>query len=143
MPYPYQAYPGQVYPGQIYSGQAYPNAQIAPAHSYSAAQPQAFVCRPVASKEEVLAFPADFMGTPQFFPDLGHGVVYMKRFNTQTGAADTLEFKAEKSQEEAMVAFASIQDLADLRDALDSLRTEVEKLKKPQKVVKKNDVSDE
>lgn len=141
MPYPYQAYPGQ-----IYSGQAYPNVQVAqpiPAHSYSAAQPQAFVCRPVASKEEVLAFPADFMGTPQFFPDLGHGVVYMKRFNTQTGAADTLEFKVEKPQENDAIAFASVQDLADLRDALDNLRTEVEKLKKPQKVVKKNDASDE
>ena len=47
-----------------------------------------FFCRPVASKEEALGVPVDFMGSPMFFPDLAHNVIYMKRFNTTTGAAD-------------------------------------------------------
>ena len=45
-----------------------------------------FFCRPVASKEEALGVPVDFMGAPMFFPDLAHSVVYMKRFNTNSGS---------------------------------------------------------
>ena len=41
-----------------------------------------FFCRPVASREEALGVPVDFMGAPMFFPDLAHNVVYMKRIPT-------------------------------------------------------------
>lgn len=39
----------------------------------------AFFCRPVASREEALGVPVDFMGAPMFFPDLAHNVIYMCR----------------------------------------------------------------
>lgn len=45
-----------------------------------------FFCRPVASREEALGVPVDFMGAPMFFPDLAHNVIYMKRFNSNTRA---------------------------------------------------------
>ena len=105
------------------------------------AQPN-FFCRPVASKEEALGVPVDFMGQPMFFPDLAHNVVYMKRFNTNTGAADLFEFHGQqiKEQNAPAEAFAPLEDFMDLKDALDQLRVEVDKLKKPaNRTVKKND----
>lgn len=101
-----------------------------------------FYCRPVASREEALAVPVDFMGSPMFFPDLAHNVVYMKRFNTNTGAADLFEFHGQqvKEQNTPAEAFAPLEDFMDLKDALDQLRVEVDKLKKPvNRTVKKND----
>lgn len=83
------------------------------------------------------------MGSPQFFPDIAHGVIYMKRLNSQTGSADIFEFKTEHQQEAPQIAFAPMQDLMDLRDAVENLKGEVDKLKKPQRMVKKNDASDE
>lgn len=138
--YPYVGYqtPGYQPPGYQTPGYQTPfNSPTIPS------QAQNFVCRPVASREEVLSFPADFMGSPQFFPDIAHGVIYMKRLNSQTGSADIFEFKTERQQEAPQIAFAPMQDLMDLRDAVENLKGEVDKLKKPQRMVKKNDASDE
>lgn len=35
-----------------------------------------------------------------FFPDLAHNVIYMKRFNTNTGAADVFEFHSQQQARE-------------------------------------------
>lgn len=106
-----------------------------------------FFCRPVASREEALGVPVDFMGSPMFFPDLAHGVIYLKKFNPNTGSADMLEFRTSAPQEqrpsEQQATFAPLNDLLQLKDDLDNLKTEVERLKKPAgKVVRKNE-SDE
>lgn len=106
-----------------------------------------FFCRPVASREEALGVPVDFMGSPMFFPDLAHGVIYLKKFNPNTGSADMLEFRASAPQEqrpsEQQAAFAPLNDLLQLKDDLDNVKAEIERLKKPAgKVVKKNE-SDE
>ena len=53
---------------------------------------EAFACRPVTSKEEAVATPADFM-RPIILPDMAHGMVYIKRFNPATGVSDILDFK--------------------------------------------------
>ena len=108
--------------------------------------PPAFYCRPVASREEALGVPVDFMGSPMFFPDLAHGVIYLKKFNPNTGAADIAEFRVQPQQEQRpaeQTAFAPLDDLLQLKDDLDNLKSEIERLKKPAgKVARKNE-SDE
>ena len=103
-----------------------------------------FFCRPVASKEEALGVPVDFMGSPMFFPDLAHNVVYMKRFNTTTGAADIYEFRGQQEQPSAPTpSFVPLDEFNAMKDTIDQLKAEIEKLKKPaNRTVKKND-SDE
>ena len=63
---------------------------------------EAFACRPVTSREEAVASPADFM-RPLIMPDLAHGMVYIKRFNPSTGASDILDF-AQRSGDNAASA---------------------------------------
>ena len=79
-----------------------------------------------------------------------HNVVYMKRFNTNSGAADVFEFKLDvprEKQEQApaqVAAFAPLDEFIDMKDTVQNLKDEVDRLKKPAgKAVKKNDASDE
>lgn len=99
---------------------------------------QSFFCRPVASREEALGVPVDFMGSPMFFPDLAHGVIYVKRFNPNTGSPDLFEFRVTQPQptqqeqrQEQSPAFVPLQDFLDLKNDLDDVKAELEKLKKP------------
>ncbi len=57
--------------------------------------------------------------------DAGHGMVYVKVFNSQTGLSDFLDF-ARVIPEQAKPApkYATVEEL-------DALREELEKLKKP------------
>lgn len=112
-----------------------------------------FFCRPVASKEEALGVPVDFMGSPMFFPDLAHNVVYMKRFNTTTGAADIFEFHGQQAQEQpssTAPSFAPLDEfnatketIGQLKETILQLQNEIDQLKKPTGRAKKNDVPDE
>lgn len=116
----------------------------------NASQPN-FFCRPVASKEEALGVPVDFMGSPMFFPDLAHNVVYMKRFNTTTGAADVFEFRGQQEQPSAPApSFAPLDEfnatketIGQLKETISQLQSEIDQLKKPTARGKKADVSDE
>lgn len=84
--------------------------------------PAVFNCRPVTSKEEAQAVQVDFFGPGTLMPDLGHGVVYLKRFNQNTGACDIFEFTAQQTKEPETVRYATIEDLNALRDELMSSR---------------------
>lgn len=64
------------------------NAPTAPA----AASAPAFTVQPVTRKEEALAVIADPMSPGVLMPDLDHGVIYVKRFNMNTGTSDFAEF---------------------------------------------------
>ena len=55
-------------------------------------QPAQMNGRMVTSREEALGVPVDF-NAPVILPDLAHGVVYVKIFNQQTGAADFIEYR--------------------------------------------------
>lgn len=77
-----------------------------------------FVCRPVTSRLEAEAVQVDFMGPGTIMPDLGHGVIYLKRFNQNNGASDFIVFSMQPMQEMAPVQYATIQDLNALRDEL-------------------------
>ena len=110
-----------------------------------------FFCRPVASKEEALGVPVDFMGSPMFFPDLAHNVVYMKRFNTTTGAADIFEFHGQQERPSPPApSFAPLDEfnatketIGQLKETISQLQSEIDQLKKPTVRGKKTDVSDE
>lgn len=105
-----------------------------------------FFCRPVASKEEALGVPVDFMGSPMFFPDLAHNVVYMKRFNTNTGSADVFEFHGtqQEAPKDMAPAFAPLDEFMSMKDTIAQLKEEIERLKKPAgRTVKKNEPNDE
>lgn len=52
----------------------------------------AFLCRPVTCREEAVGTPTDFT-RPMLFPDISHGMIYLKRFNPNTGSSDILDFK--------------------------------------------------
>lgn len=132
--------------------QNYPTMQQPPQTPAQPIQPQGsvstqpgFYCRPVASKEEALGVPVDFMGQPMFFPDLAHNIIYVKRFNTSTGAADVYEFRGPDNQNQtnSAIAFAPLDEFMDMKDTIEQLKSEIERLKRPAtKVARKND-SDE
>jgi len=98
--------------------------QQAPQQPANPAAPST-VCRPVASREEAMGVPVDFMGALMVFPDLGHGKIYLKRFNQNTGAADFMEFVPAQMVEEApsVDPFAALHEqLSELSQKIDQLR---------------------
>lgn len=88
---------------------------------------QGFTCRPVTSREEAVATQIDFFGPGTIMPDLAHGVIYLKRFNQNTGGADFYEFTVAPAPEPPK--YATLADLEALR----------EELTKPRKAAKKDD----
>lgn len=121
-----------------------------PAQPTQQAAQSNFFCRPVASKEEALGVPVDFMGAPMFFPDLAHNVIYMKRFNTNTGAADVFEFRGQQDQLNAPApSFAPLDEfnatketIGQLKETISQLQSEIDQLKKPTGRAKKNDADE-
>lgn len=129
------AYPTQLnYPNYPYN-QPYPYQQPVqqmPVQAMPQQAAQTFACRPVTSKEEALGVQVDFLGPGTLMPDLGHGIVYLKRFNSNTGTSDIYEFRLAEPQPEQ----EKPDELADIKSSIQRLEAEVEKLKKP-KVVRK------
>ena len=120
------AYPNYMAP----SYGAYPNAfqtsyapvQSAAVQSVPQQANNGFSCRPVTSKEEAMAVQVDFFGPGTVMPDIGHGVIYLKRFNSNTGSCDIFEFVAQQPKQEAPVQYVT-------KEEFDSLRAEIGKLK--------------
>ena len=56
-------------------------------------QNSGYSCRPVTCREEAVAAQVDFFAAGLVMPDLSHGIIYLKRFNPNTGASDFAEFK--------------------------------------------------
>lgn len=115
-----------------YRRQEYP-----PRQDYMPRQPIGYALRPVTSKEEAVAAQIDFAGPGTIMPDPGHGVIYLKRFNPDTGSADFMTFVP--YQEPPAPEYATAQDMAEIRGVIGGLREEIERLKKPGKAVKKDD----
>ena len=96
-----------------------------------------FICKPVTSKEEALGAQTDFFAAGTLMPDLAHGTVYLKRFNQNTGSSDFLTFVLQQTE---APAYASAQDVQELQAAIEQIRADVEKLRKPAgRTVKKDD----
>jgi hypothetical protein len=115
------------------------NPQIQqPQPQQTAPQPQVqsgFICRPVTSREEALATPCDFMAAGVIMPDMAHGMVYIKRFNSQTGASDFADFAYTPPTAPAKdtADYTPRADFDKLCAAFAALQTEVEKMKNPTK----------
>lgn len=71
------------YVGQMGYGQTAPQQM---------AQQSVFACRPVTSREEAIAAQTDYFSSGLVMPDLAHGIIWLKRFNPNTGASDFYEF---------------------------------------------------
>lgn len=132
-PYPgvypgvYQPYPGG--PGQTGMPQNQPNGQTS-----------GYICRPVTSREEAVAAQVEFQGPGTIMPDFSHGMIYFKRFNTNTGFAEFFDFAVQplpqaQAQPPAPTppagpAYDPRGDIEALRGDLTTLRGELEDLKK-------------
>lgn len=113
--YPYMNYQG--YPPQGYQqnmGPVMPPQQ----QGFQIPQGGGMVCRPVSSRAEAEAFPADFMGAPMYFPDMAQDKVYMKRWNATRGATDFVEYI--RSGEPAQ------SEMGTIRSLLESLTAKVD-----------------
>lgn len=87
-------------------------------------QQNGFICRPVTSRLEAEAVQVDFLGPGTIMPDLAHGTIYLKRFNSNTGASDFIVFEVQQpAPEPAPVQYATLDDIK-------SIRAEIEALKK-------------
>lgn len=133
---PYQFYP-QGQQMQYQAPQTYIGSQIPqqPQQPSMQTQQNGYTCRPVTSREEAVAVQTDYFSPGTIMPDLGHGMVYIKRFNQNTGSSDFLSFRYEQDQPlQQTNQFATM-------DELNLLRQEVEQLK--QGGGKNNDSSNE
>ena len=110
---PYQQNPGYYQPQATYQ----PPVTYQPP---APAQTAGYICRPVTSREEALGVQVDFFGPGTVMPDLGHGVIYLKRFNQQTGGCDLISYFAEQVKEEAKETprYATMEDLEKLRQEI-------------------------
>lgn len=114
-------------------------------------QPQTgFLCRPVTSKEEALAVQVDYLSAGTIMPDLGHGMMYLKRFDSNTGLSNMFEFalvqpqSADVPQEQPSAAMPDYSDtfrtfgeqLGSVSDRIDELALKLDQLKAKQPVAK-------
>ena len=120
---PYQYVPQAPYFQQMY--QQPQMQQIQPAQTPVSQNP-GLLGRMVTSREEALGVPVDFSGSPMIFPDLAHGIVYIKQFNPGTGAADIREFRISEERQPESPTFATVGDLEALRE---EIRKELDSLK--------------
>ena len=111
----------------FYGGVA-PVAGMAPQSAPVAAGGQVsggFAVQPVTSREEALAVIADPLVSGVLLPDLGHGVIYMKRFNTQTGTSDFGEFLFAPAQPAAQEEKAEVVTVDVFNATVEKLRAEI------------------
>ena len=82
--------------------------------------------RLVSSREEALAMPADFWGTPIYMHDVAHGRIYRKCWNAATGCADFDEFgMIPKVQEGAPQGgnYATLEQVKELEGKLSEIES--------------------
>ena len=85
--YNYQPYTSGYNPGGY-------RQQIAPVQPQQPAQTTGgYICRPVTCREEAVAAQVDYFSAGIVMPDLAHGVIYLKRFDPNTGASSFHDFK--------------------------------------------------
>ena len=107
--YNYNPYLGPQMPMQQMQMQAQPQQQV-------------MQLRMVTCREEVVAAQIPFDGMPYFYADMGHGVVYAKRFNGSTGLSDIIEYRApEQAPAAPPVQFATEQAVAELEKRIRAL----------------------
>lgn len=110
--YPTDSYGGIGYPQQYDAlgrpiGMSYQpqlNAIQPAAQAQGRTNRGAFLCCPVTSREEAVATRVEAFGPAIIMPDLGHGMIYYKRFNEKTALADFGEFRYVPPEQENQAA---------------------------------------
>lgn len=96
-------------------------------------QRQGFLCLPVTSKQEAEVYQIPFDGSTVYFVDTSSGNLYAKTFDFNTGKAPVTTYAKE---EEKIIQYATMEDI-------DTLRAELEAIKKPRKKAVTTDEPDE
>lgn len=103
---------GQAVYGQPTPPMGYPQ-QMQAQQAQQMAQPQrmpSYVCKPVTGREEALAMQVDFFGPGTVMPDIAHDTIYLKRFDTNTGASVFCEYRrVQPAPEPAPVQFVPVE----------------------------------
>lgn len=86
---------------QGYQTPVYPSVPQPQQPTQQISQQPSFVCCPVTSREEAVAYRVEAFGPAVVMPDLGHGMIYLKRFNEKTALADFGEFRYVQPEQEA------------------------------------------
>lgn len=106
--------------------------QMQPTQMPVAQQTPTIQGRMVTSREEALGIPVDFSGAPMFFPDLAHGVIYYKQFNSGTGSSEFREFKiAEQPAPTATPSYATTETVEAIKAEINTLKDEIATIRKP------------
>lgn len=97
-----------------------------------------YICCPVTSRVEAEAYRVEAFGPAVLMPDIGHGVVYYKKFNQQTGGADFAEFKSVMQEQAPAIDYNAVLGMFTNRlDGVDKkLEDVLEKLKTPKPAAK-------
>lgn len=119
-------YPGAPYPGGNQPGAGYYQPTPQPPMMQQPQQQPGYRVQPVTGREEALAVPVDYLGAGTLLPDLAHGVIYLKRFNGNTGASDFLTFAYAAPQQDEHPGQV---DLKPVMERIAVLEMEVEKLR--------------
>lgn len=146
MNYPYYSphfcaqMPSQTRPVEM--GQNYiPQANVPQTQSVGQTQGISPMSRPVTSKEEAMGIAADFSGAPMIFPDMAHNVIFVKRWDYQTGSAVFMEYAPKDTPppppEGAAESYVTQGDFKELMERLDEIESDIDRLKR--KGAKKND----
>lgn len=112
--------------------QQYQQSYQQPAQQQIPQQSNGYTAIPVTSKEEALAVPVDYFSLGKVMIDLNHGVVYLKRFNANTGASDFFRFTfspEEQTSGTQQIAGLQQEDLQPIWDEINKLKEELEKSK--------------
>lgn len=157
---PYQPQPYMPQPGPYMAPQAFqsrpdmmapsslPQPQTPPQQPQNPVMGLSNASRPVTSREEAMGVAADFSGARMLFPDIAHNRVYVKWWDFGRGEPVFQEYapvvrpapEQERPQDTEAAVWASLQDVQDLKDAMDKLQEEVNRLKRPTgKAAVKND----
>lgn len=148
-PYPYGTFNSASVRPDAQMGQMFPQTQnVPPAQSVGQGQGISPMSRPVSSKEEAMAVGADFSGAPMIFPDMAHNVIFVKRWDYQSGSAVFTEYVPKEAKPETPTAvYATQGDFKELAESVekimarfDGIESEFEKMKK--KGAKKNDADE-
>lgn len=115
--YPYGGYPAAASPLMRPEMPAYMMPQTAPAAVLKG--------RPVSSFEEARVAQIDLDGSVSIFPDLGNKRIYTKRINVDGTASISTYSLDEKPTETVSAEYATKDEIAELKDTLNSL---IEKL---------------
>ena len=141
-PYTYPSY-GNFNPTPSFIPQNYANTAPISAQTpqVGVTSSSGYLCRPVTSKAEAEVFQIPFDGSTTYFVDTANGKIYSKTFNFNDGTAPLVTYVRENVV--APPQYAPLEAMETLREEIDSLKADIESMKKTKKVVRKNDEYDD